>query len=150
MFRDDPIIFSDLSLIKTGFDAVQSYNLKITFRMWVVLICAAVGAVLLYLIFRKRKGAVKTRILVIVLVAASIVPLGRAVYLDSSVYQRSAVNAYADRSWVPTEYFMGKGFVYPFLYSITDIIRTPPENYSLEETEALLAQYTKADIPENK
>ena len=52
--------------------------------------------------------------------------------------------------WNPTEDYISRGFLYPFLHSISDFVETPPEGYSRGKGGAMLEGYQDEDIPEER
>ena len=43
-FRDDPVVFNDLTILSTGYDAAKSYEMELTLNMQLVIVLAVVGA----------------------------------------------------------------------------------------------------------
>ena len=52
--------------------------------------------------------------------------------------------------WEATDVFTSKGFVYPFIHSISAAIDTPPDGYDENLAENELSAYSDSDIPESK
>ena len=148
MFRDDPFVFADISSISTAMGVAKNYAIGMDKRLWFCLLCLILGAFFLRFLVRGRP-AKRTRLIGAVLVLVSFVPLWKCVYSNDSLYARTRNDEYINQ-WSATQSYISRGFVYPFLHSITDAIDTPPEGYSRNHAEALLAQYGDTDIPEDR
>ena len=69
---------------------------------------------------------------------------------NTDVYNSKTQNFDQIERWSSTQVYLSKGFVYPFLHSITAGAVKPPAGYSQAETRALLESCTPEDIPEEK
>lgn len=147
--RDDPFMFSDIASIHTALGVAGAYDISINKRIALCLICVALGTALLFFFVRGRAGG-KTRVITAALIAALVWPLWSLVYSSSDIYENRTVNNEHINIWVSKDVYVSKGFVYPFIHSISDAIDTPPESYDAAETEALIGAYSDADIPEDK
>ena len=149
MFRNDPLMFADLLLIKEAGDMAGKYHLFLDKKLAVMLLCAVGGFLLLHILVRGRP-APRARLalgLAGALAACALAP----VMLDTATYdQKTAHYARLSSQWSATQQYLSRGFVYPFLHSIGDAIETPPEGYSEAAAEELLSGYEDADIPEDK
>ena len=124
------------------------YALFIDKRIVVALLCWALGTVLLFFLVRGKARGWKRR-LGTVLAAVAVSAVVAPVYLDESRYDSVENYAYLNR-WAATQDYISHGFFYPFIHSITEMVETPPDGYSQEETEEILASYTDADVPEDR
>lgn len=146
MFRDDPVVFSDIFIASTGFNAALDYNLAPDLRIVLVLICIiGMGCLIGY----AMKGRPDTwlRIVTVAVVAASVMPLWSYVYSSEDIYVNKTKNFWYSNPWTPTQMSVSKGFIYPFIYSITYMTETPPADYDEAQAEEILAQYEDAVIP---
>ena len=149
VFRDDPLMFADLFLLKEAGNMVGSYRLFLDKKLALALVCAVGGWVFLHFLVRGKLVGRERAITAVlsVLVMAALAPA----YLDAGMYNiRTAYYERLDNRWSSTQQYIARGFVYPFLHSITETLPNPPEGYSERETAALLARYENADIPEDK
>lgn len=149
VFRDDPLMFVDLLLLKEAGNMAGNYHLFVGARLALALVCAVGGWAFLFFLargrIRARERAVSAALSVLIMAALA------PTYLDAGLYNGRA--AYFDRlqnRWSSTQQYIARGFLYPFLHSIADAFPDPPEGYSEQEAAALLAQYEDADIPEDK
>ena len=150
VFRDDPLYFEDMLILREAKAMAGSdhYALFIDKRIVVALLCWALGTVLLFFLVRGKARGWKRR-LGTVLAAVAVAVVVAPVYLDESRYDSVENYAYLNR-WAATQDYISHGFFYPFIHSITEMVETPPEGYSQEETEEILASYTDADVPEDR
>ena len=150
VFRDDPLYFEDMLILREAKAMAGSdhYALFIDKRIVVALLCWALGTVLLFFLVRGKARGWKRR-LGTVLAAVAVSAVVAPVYLDESRYDSVENYAYLNR-WAATQDYISHGFFYPFIHSITEMVETPPEDYSQEETEEILASYTDADVPEDR
>lgn len=150
VFRDDPLYFEDMLILREAKAMAGSdhYALFIDKRIVVALLCWALGTVLLFFLVRGKARGWKRR-LGAVLAAVAVSAVVAPVYLDESRYDSVENYAYLNR-WAATQDYISHGFFYPFIHSITEMVETPPEGYSQEETEEILASYTDADVPEDR
>ena len=150
VFRDDPLYFEDMLILREAQAMAGSDHdaLFIDKRIVVALLCWALGTVLLFFLVRGKARGWKRR-LGTVLAAVAVSAVVAPVYLDESRYDSVENYAYLNR-WAATQDYISHGFFYPFIHSITEMVETPPEGYSQEETEEILASYTDADVPEDR
>ncbi len=147
-FRDDPFMFSDITAIHTALGVSANYNITFTKRIALCLVCVAVGALLLFFFVRGRSSG-RVRAAIAALIALSVWPLWKLVYSSASVYDEKTANFEHASRWEATDVFVSKGFVYPFIHSISTAIDTPPDGYDEAEAESTLSSYSDSDIPED-
>ena len=149
-FRDDPLMFEDLKYIREAGSITQmaDYDLTPDKRMLVGIFCILVGTVFLALLVRGRPGwKVRAGI-----TGAGILLSAAAwgLYTDQGIYNQRTQNFDYINRWSSTQLYISKGFVYPFLHSVTVGSIAPPEGYDEGETAALLESYTPVDLPQEK
>lgn len=149
-FRDDPVVFNDLTILSTGYDAAKSYEMVLTLNMQLVIALAVLGGVLLFLFLRKKRGIWPVRAAVIALAVLCVFATGRRYYLNEWVYKELTANPAMNNNWETTDFYVSKGFVYPFLHTLTDVFGNVPEGYDPKAAEKILAEYEDADIPKDK
>ena len=146
-FRDDPLHFEDLLVLREAQAMTNGnqYTLFLDKRILIAAACLLLGTVLLFFLapgklagWKRRSAAAGTALLAVF----SLTP----VYLDDTLYN-AAENYTLLGQWVPTQNYISRGFLYPFLHSIGNLIDTPPRGYTVAEAEALLEDYQDADIP---
>ena len=149
-FRGDPVIFTDLTLISTGYDVAKGYDMTLDLRMKLVIALAVAGAVLLFLLVRKQRATIGQRAVMAFLTLLCVMIVGPRYYLDESVYRERTSNPAMDNFWETTDYYVSKGFIYPFFYSLNDVIGLIPEGYNGKEAAAIMEEYASEDIPADK
>lgn len=149
MFRDDPVQFADLLLLKEVGDMAGKYHLFLDWKLVLTVLCAAFGWLFLHFFVRGRPARRSRQACTLLSVGACIVVL--LLCRNSTIYNgRAAYYDRLDSQWSSTQQYIAHGFVYPFLYSINDAVETPPEGYDKNQAAALLAQYEDAGIPEEE
>lgn len=149
-FRDDPLMFEDLKYLREAGSIAKtaSYDLTPDKRVWFGLGCIVLGTlILLFLVRGVPKW--KVRLPLFLLGAALCVPFGK-VYADKDIYNNKTANYDYINRWSSTQLYISKGFVYPFLHSVSADTIKAPKGYSAKDAEQLLASYTPEDIPEEE
>lgn len=149
LFRDDPFVAADFSSITTAMGVAGNYDLRMDKRLWFLLACVVLGTVFLRLLVRGKPGR-PVRLAGAAAVLLSVWPLWSCVYSNNTIYEQKARNDEHIVQWSATQSMISRGFVYPFLHSISAAVDTPPEGYSHKAAEELLSQYTDEEIPADK
>lgn len=148
LFRDDPILFADMLILKEAGNMAANYDLALDKKLVTCLLLVAAGTVLLFFCVRAkphkwvRLGGAAASIAVAACLAGT--------YLDEGLYNKTAHYEYLENQWSATQQYMARGFIYPFLHSIEDALPNPPEGYDENRAAAHLAAYSDADIPEDQ
>ena len=150
LFRDDPLMFQDMRNIREALSITNtaSYDLTPDKRIVFGVVCLIFGTVVLYFTARGIPGK-KRRFAGAAVILLACFPASKA-YTSERVYNTLTANYDHINRWAATQLYVSKGFVYPFLRSITAGAAKEPEGYDEAETAAMLAGYTDADIPEEK
>lgn len=151
MFRDDPLMFGDLLLLKEVRDMAGKYRLFLDWKLGLVIFTVAGGWLLIHFLVRGRLDWGRRGRAAGVLLAATGAALTTAVCLDDVIYD--VHTAYYERlvnRWSSTQQYLARGFLYPFFHSVTAAVDTPPAGYRAQEAAELLGRYADADIPEGK
>ena len=143
-FRDEPLYFSDFFILGAALDVAGEFDLTLTAA------ALPIGTLVLFF-FAKGRPSLPVRLLLCLGCALAAGLLWVRIYSDEDFYQYGAINPDHIRAKLWNEQiFVSKGSVYPFLYSITYAIDSPPEGYPEEEAAALLDSYPEAEIPEER
>ena len=148
--RNDPLLFSDLAYASEGGGmAIARYGLSLNWKM-----AAAAGICVLTVLFarflvRGKLRSQRLRCLAFLLLAAFSVWGCSRFYFSQKLYEATTNNVLVS-PWSATGQFVSRGFVYPFLRSIKDARRTPPEGYSADTAREILNAYTDTDMPDGK
>jgi phosphoglycerol transferase MdoB-like AlkP superfamily enzyme len=150
--RDDPLSFGDLLNIKEAISITkkQKYNLMPDTRMWIGIGCILLGVLILYLAVRHPvKIPFRIRLPLLLIPVGLLIPL-MIFCSDEKTYSQKTVNNDAINRWSATQVYVSKGFVYPFLHSITSDVLDKPSGYNSARAKIALSKYQDADIPKEK
>lgn len=146
-FRDDPLMFEDLKYLREAGSITKTANYDLTpdKRVWFGLACIVLGTLLLLFLVR---GIPRWKVRLPLFLAGALlcVPAWKF-YEDKDLYNARTANYDYINRWSSTQVYISKGFVYPFLHSVTVGSIKAPGGYSERETAALLESYVSADIP---
>ena len=149
-FRDDPLMFEDLKYLREAGSITRtaSYDLTPDKRVWFGLGCIVLGTlILLFLVRGVPKW--KVRLPLFLLGVALCLPFGK-VYADKDIYNNRTANYDCINRWSSTQLYISKGFVYPFLHSISADKIEKPEGYRAADAKEILGGYVSEDIPAEK
>ncbi|MBR6678287.1 MAG: hypothetical protein IKL23_06125 [Oscillospiraceae bacterium] len=149
LFRDDPLMAVDLLDFFTGMRFTGQYDMTPDVWFSAVLFCFVVAILFLFLFARGKGAEKKMRLSILALILVLAYPLG-LLYTNDTVYQKKAVNFNYFNQWSDTQQYISRGFLYPFLHSIPDLIPSPPAGYDEESAAALLNSFEEKDIPVEK
>lgn len=148
-FRDDPLMFSDLllmkeaaSISKEGYDYTPSASM-----IKYIVLCVVMTVVLA--IFVGARMNIFARLAFVALPVIAVFAL-KGVYFDTHIYDIETQNYEHINRWSSTQVYVSKGFVYPFIHSISQSFDSPPEYYSEEEAETILSRYKEEYTDDSK
>jgi len=148
-FRDDPLMFSDVLLLKEAASiSKEGYDYTPTRKLVLCLLICVLMTVILAL-FCKAKGNLPVRLVLFALPVICVFPL-KGVYYDTEIYDIKTQNYEHINRWSSTQVYISKGFVYPFIHSISQSFGQPPKGYSEKEAVKLLSQYTTEYVPDTQ
>lgn len=149
-FRDDPVMFQDLKYLREAGSIAKTANYDLTpdKRVWFGLGCIVLGTLLLFFLVRGVPRR-RVRLPLFLAGAALCVPLSR-LYTDQEIYNVKTQNYDYINRWSSTQVYLSKGFIYPFLHSVTTGFIETPKGYREGEAAELLDSYRPADIPETE
>lgn len=147
VFRDDPVLASDLLILGEAGQMAGKYHLFLNRKLALALLAAIIAGAALALLARGRprlpvRGGIGAAALVC---ALALVP----VYGSDDIYNKNTNQDHIN-PWSATQQYISRGLIYPFLHSIKTAMPAPPEGYSEQEAAALLGSYEDAAIPEDK
>lgn len=145
-FRNDPVMFEDLLLLKEAGDMAGKYKLFLSKSMVLALVLILLGGAFLFFAARAKTGW-RPRLFCGLLFLVLTVPL-HTLYTDWDLYANKTANNDLINRWSATQAYTSKGFLYPFLYSIKEATDAPPNEYDATLAQTVLDSYTSADIPE--
>lgn len=149
LFRDDPFLFEDIGIAMEARLMTESYDIVLEKGMIVLIAIIALVLALFRFVANAKTRPVHIRILLTaVLVGAAVFGMNNY-YLSGGVYQKTS-NTAVINMWSTTQQFQSRGFVYPFLNSISSAFERAPDGYDKKTAAAVLDSYEAGDIPEDK
>ena len=148
-FRGDALLAEDFTLAAESAKMLRTYRLFMTPPLAVALGMTVVLPVLFAIFFRGRtEKRLRPRLISLALLAAlcALWPL----YASGAVYDTYAVNNDGINPWSDTQFYISKGFVYPFLHTLRSAVHPAPDGYNAKAAKAALDAYTSEDIPKDK
>lgn len=151
MFRDDPLMFEDLFLLKEAGNMMGRYHLFLDAKLTIALAFVAVVAPALALLVRGRPQK-RTRFrAALALLSGGLILCLFPVMTNTTVYYVHAVNyRHLDNEWSSTQQYLAHGFVYPFVYSVNSAMDAPPSGYSAQTAQTMADAFQDTDIPEDQ
>lgn len=150
LIRGEPFSFSDLGAIGAAVNVASEYDFGSCTRVYISVFAVLAGTLFL-LFFARGKAGKGFRVGGTLAALLCVFPLWKFVFSSNEIYASEKTAFYADViGWIPTEYYCAKGFVYPFIYSISSEADIAPDGYNKSETQDLLASYRDSDIPADK
>lgn len=147
-FRNDPVLFEDLLLLKEAGDMAGKYQLFVNKSMLLALFLLLAGLGFLFF-FARGRLARWPRAGGLALLLLAVIPL-KSAYMSAALYQDATRNEDLISPWSATQVYTSKGLVYPFLYSIKSASDAPPDGYDPQRAKEILSAYQDADIPEGE
>ncbi|NLB29376.1 MAG: LTA synthase family protein, partial [Clostridiales bacterium] len=147
--RGDPFIADDFAHAAEAGKMLSEFELDFN---WKIVFCAVylvLGTVFAALFLKYRLRGGKKRLISSAVAFAVFIGAGIPVYASESIYD-SAVSSYEFKWPNPTEEYITRGFVFPFLHSVRGAFPVPPAGYSEAETKAALSRYIYDDIQEGR
>lgn len=156
LFRDDPLLFEDiLSMVEAAqISAGYTFTLPPAIALSALVFIAAVVFAVFLMKARIRKPALRVAGTLIALAAC--VLAYRSLYADGEVYEKTEnlkvefAEGYSLNRWNESDQYRSRGYMYPFLHSVTELVDLKPEGYDRREAEAALESLGGGDIPENE
>ena len=149
LYRDDVVIFSDLTLIKEAAIMTERYDIIIKNAT----ILAIVLVIILFFVLKKYipkiKLNLKKQILALVLFVIVSIFSFKNILLDEEIYS-SVGDTTGINIWISTRQSQIRGLVYPFVYSINDIVDTKPEGYDEKSAAKILNEYKSINMKEEQ
>ena len=148
--RGDPLLASDLKLISEEGGIVGNYSLDMTPLIQQTLGWAALGLVLALLLLPRGLRRRDIRIFGLLSAAAVMGTAFLTLYCNEASYRRTTAGSELVNPWSDTEVFVSHGVLYPFLYSVQDMLPVPPEGYQEAVASSALERYPEEAIPEDQ
>lgn len=146
-FRDDPLYFEDITLIREAVNMSSSYSIVINKKFILIAAVFFLLTILLYKLSNKKINRERRCIIIVLTITISYCSL--STYKADKLYNSFENYAILNR-WSSTQEYISKGFFYPFIHSMFQYKEIEPDGYDKKIAEALLAGYSDSDIPEDK
>ncbi|HZK58165.1 MAG TPA: sulfatase-like hydrolase/transferase [Clostridia bacterium] len=147
-YRDDPLVFVDIKLVKESLKMAKTYDLGLSARVIVMMLGIIGIGIVLKMFFQPKISTKNTRIALTLFLGVSSAVIFKGYYFDPRVYaelgDKEVINV-----WIESQIYQSKGLVYPFIYSIRDLKTHPPQGYREDKAKKILSKNRYKDIPNN-
>ena len=147
--RGDPVLASDLRLIRTAGGIMGNYTFELTEPVKLVIAGFAGMLVLSLVLLRRERMSQRGRLAGLMVMLALTLASYFEFYTSADIYEKTANNSLIN-PWSEVEIYLSRGTTYPFLYSVKDMFPDAPSGYRESEATGTLAEYENADIPEEQ
>ena len=147
--RGDPVLASDLRLIRTAGGIMGNYTFELTEPVKLVIAGFAGMLVLSLVLLRRERMSQRGRLAGLMVMLALTLASYFELYTSADIYEKTANNSLIN-PWSEVEIYLSRGTTYPFLYSVKDMFPDAPSGYRESEATGTLAEYENADIPEEQ
>ena len=129
----------------------EGYNYRVTPRILIAVGICVFFAVILFVFSKYKWKSASYRVYALALVFTCIMPI-KYIYFDRDIYDKKTQNIDPEvmNMWLPTNQYVSKGFVYPFIHSMEAAFELPPEGYDKTEAKKILDGYKTKSVPEEK
>ena len=126
-FRNDPLLFEDIFLVREAGNMTSNYKLFFPKRMIIAIILILLGIVVLFFMARAKLKR-NTRLIGSTILLLFLFPMF-LFYTSSNIYSNKTANYKLINRWGSTQNYVCRGFVYPFLYSVHQASEPSPTDY---------------------
>lgn len=147
--RGDPVLASDLRLLRTAGGIMGNYRFELSAPVGIVAAGFVTMLLLSILLLRREHMSRHERLAGLMLLLSLTLAGGFELYPDADIYEKTA-NSGLINPWSETEIYVSRGTTYPFLYSVQDMLPNAPSGYRESEASSTLASYEDQDIPEGE
>lgn len=147
--RGDPVLASDLRLIRTAGGIMGNYTFELTEPVKLVIAGFAGMLILSLVLLRRERMSQRGRLAGLMVMLALTLASYFEFYTSADIYEKTANNSLIN-PWSEVEIYLSRGTTYPFLYSVKDMFPDAPSGYRESEATGTLAEYENADIPEEQ
>ena len=154
MTRTEALMAGDLIYIREAAGIGSRYSIKPTPLMWVFIALLLVASALAFLFLRARFTKWLPRVIFLVVVLGGCAAAWFYLYSSDKLYTKMSnievefADGYVLNKWNSTDQYVSRGFLYPFVHSMTDLGSKKPEGYNKSEASAALAEYPSGGIPD--
>ena len=149
MYRDDPFSFIDIVLVRESMEMADKYSISLSRNIIILIIGLIIITVAIKIFFDYRISKIKVRIISFVVSLVIIIGVFLGPYFNSELYKEVGDESLINR-WNQSKQFQSKGFIYPFIYSITDATENKLEGYNEEKAIEDFNRLNYSNIEEDK
>jgi phosphoglycerol transferase MdoB-like AlkP superfamily enzyme len=149
MYRDDPFSFIDIKLVSESLIMAKRYDLPLSCSIIIAIIVLIAIAIILKMFFNYKIMSKKVRLSFLLILTAASILIFKGFYFNPKIYKQVGDKTIIN-IWVESQQFQSKGFVYPFIYSITEAKETKLEGYDEKKAIEDLSVKKCRDIPEDQ
>lgn len=147
--RGDPVLATDLRLIRTAGGIMGNYTFELTEPVKLVLAGFAGMLAFSLVLLRRERMSQRGRLAGLMVMLALTLASYFEFYTSADIYEKTANNSLIN-PWSEVEIYLSRGTTYPFLYSVQDMLPNAPSGYRESEASSTLASYEDQDIPEGE
>lgn len=147
--RGDPVLASDLRLLRTAGGIMGNYTFELTEPVKLVIAGFAGMLILSLVLLRRERMSQRGRLAGLMVMLALTLASYFELYTSADIYEKTANNSLIN-PWSEVEIYLSRGTTYPFLYSVKDMFPNAPSGYRESEATGTLAEYEDTDIPEEQ
>ena len=147
--RGDPVLASDLRLLRTAGGIMGNYTFELTEPVKLVIAGFAGMLVLSLVLLRRERMSQRGRLAGLMVMLALTLASYFELYTSADIYEKTDNNSLIN-PWSEVEIYLSRGTTYPFLYSVKDMFPNAPSGYRESEATGTLAEYEDTDIPEEE
>lgn len=144
LFRDDPLFWTDLLLVREGVQMTGNYDVVLTPFMIIWIACVPILAACLF-VCAKGKPSVRPRFFMLTAVLLVSVISFYNIYPDKALYAAMAGEYAASKN----EAYKACGMMYPFFHSAGEVLKNQAV-YDKNNAADIMAGYRDIDIPEER
>ena len=148
-YRDDVFKIEDITLFKEALLMTSRYDIILRWYTVVCIILCVIIVLLLKKYYKKLNLKNKYSIPITILLIIISFFTYQKIYTNAEIYN-SVGNTKNINVWIATRQSQIRGLIYPFIYSVTEILDNEPVGYNEDEAKEILNEYTYDDIPEDK
>lgn len=149
MYRDDPFSFIDIKLVSESLIMAKRYDLPLSCSIIIAIIVLIAIAIILKMFFNYKILSKKVRLSFLLILTAVSILIFKGFYFNPKIYKQVGDKTIIN-IWVESQQFQSKGFVYPFIYSITEAKETTLKGYDEKKAIEDLSVKKCRDIPEDQ
>ena len=147
--RNDPLYASDLLYFREVGNVISGYTFSMHWKVYLAIAAFIIGLLFCATMLRYKIRKLSLRTAACVSLVAISVLMYRCVYSDITLYDNTAIEI-TGTQWSATRNYISKGFLYPFIHSISTTMPVTPYWYLEDVALSAFESYVTTDIPWDK